>query len=230
MGVLLVVLIVAVLAAVVWFSYYLKKKRQEGLAGFARQYRLTYSPTDTFGLVGYPFRLFSRGDGRGFENVLHGLWQGLPVKEADYWYYDETTDSEGHRSKTYHRYSVVVVALDVELPVVSVEKENLMTRLADHVGLHDIEFESERFNRGFNVKSEDREFCFKLMDARMMQWMLGTEGSFGFEVAGPWLLVYSKRMGPMELVPLFGTAKGFFDHIPNLVRTEYRRAKERSEP
>ena len=28
-------------------------------------------------------------------------------------------------------------------------------------------------------------------------------------------------MKPLELVPLFGTAKGFHDHIPRLVWTEY---------
>ena len=104
---------------------------------------------------------------------------------------------------------------------VRISKESLLTKLADHVGLHDIEFESEQFNKAFNVKAQDREFCFKLVDARMMQWLLGTGGGFEFEVAGPWLLVACHRRRPMELVPLLGTAKGFGDHIPRLVRTEY---------
>src|SRR5205823_26773 len=81
------------------------------------------------------------------------------------------------------------------------------------------EFESGEFNREFNVKSPDREFAYKLIDARMMRWLQGTEGAFGFEIAGPWVLVYSRRLQPMSLVPLFGTAKGFVDAIPRLVRT-----------
>jgi hypothetical protein len=231
MGVLLVILVLAAIAGGVYLSFYFKRKRREALAGFARQYGMTYSPDDTFGIVNYPFHLFSRGDGRGCENIMYGDWKGMPVQEADYWYYEETTDSNGRRSRSYSRFSVVVANAGVDVPAVSVEKENLMTRLADHVGLHDIEFESEDFNRAYNVKSGDREFCFKLIDARMMQWMLGTDGQFGFEVAGPRLLVYCKRRGPTELVPLLGTAKAFNDHIPNLVRTEFpgMRATERSE-
>jgi hypothetical protein len=234
MAVLVIVLVLVLVGLGIWYSYYRKQKRRQELAAFAGQYGFVYSPNDAQGLVGYPFHLFSRGDGRGCENTLTGAWQQMPAVEADYWYYDESTDSQGHRSKSYHYFSVVVAQMGVETPAVSVEKENLLTRLADHVGLHDIEFESEDFNREFNVKSSDREFAFKILDARMMQWLLGTGGTFGFEVAGPWLLVYCKRLPPMGLVPLFGTAKGFTDHIPQLVRTEYGPAAstetERSSP
>ena len=219
--VLIFVLVVVGGAGLWWYTYRRKEKRRGALATFAVQYGLTYAQEDTFGLVDYPFRLFSRGDGRGCENVVSGTWKGLSVVEADYWFYDESTDSEGHQSKDYHYFSVAVADTGLDTPPVSIERENLMTRLADHVGLHDIEFESDEFNREFNVTSKDREFAFKLIDARMMQWLHGTEGEFGFEIAGPWVLVYCRRLQPMSLVPLFGTARGFVDAIPRLVRTEF---------
>ena len=75
------------------------------------------------------------------------------------------------------------------------------------MGLRDIDFESEAFNRAWNVKAEDREFAFKLVDARMMHYLMSTEG-FGYEVVGPWLLVYTKRLKPTELIPLLGSAEG----------------------
>ena len=67
MGVLIVILIVAVVAAGIWFSYYLKKKRRDELAVFAKQYGLTYSREDPYDLLGYDFKLFRQGDGRGCE-------------------------------------------------------------------------------------------------------------------------------------------------------------------
>ena len=96
-----------------------------------------------------------------------------------------------------------------------------MTRMADHLGFHDIEFESEQFNRMFRVGSPDQEFAFKLIDARMMQWLLLTDGHFGFEVLGPNLLAYSGRRSPSDLGPLFVAAAGFAAHFPRLVQTEY---------
>jgi len=116
---------------------------------------------------------------------------------------------------------VVVADLTCALPHVSIERENLLTRLADHLGFTDIEFESDQFNRMFRVGSRDREFAFKLIDARMMQWLLLTGGQFGFEVVGPNLLAYASRRSAAELGPLFVSAAGFAAHLPRLVQTEY---------
>jgi hypothetical protein len=215
------ILVLALVVFGVWYSYHRKQQRRLALAAFAGQNGLVYSRDDPFGLIGYPFGLFSRGDGRGCENVVYGEWKGMPMQEADFWYYEQTTDSHGRTSKSYHRFSVVVANLGVDVPEVAIEKENLLTRIADHVGLHDVEFESEQFNRAFQVKTADREFCFKLVDARMMHWLVSTGGEFGFEIVGPWLLVHCGRLGPTELTPLIGTAKAFGDHIPQLVRMQY---------
>ncbi len=222
MNAVIVVLILLAVAAGIYGSWYFKKKRRDELAQFASQYQLTYSKEDPFGLLDqYPFQLFAKGDGRGCENVLAGAWQGLMVKEADYWYYDESTDSKGQRSKTYHRFSSIVVDLALSAPYVTVMKENLLTLAADHLGLKDIDFESEQFNRAFNVKCPDKEFAFKLIDARMEQFLLDTGGAYSFEFAPGSVLVYCRRLAPTSLVPLFGIAKGFVDHVPRLVWNEY---------
>jgi len=220
--VLVVVLVVVLVAAVAYGSYYFKKKRRDALAVFAKQYRLTYAPSDPFGLIrAYDFKLFHQGDGRGCENLLYGEWEGVAVREADYWYYTRSTDGQGHQTKSYKYFSVVVADMACTMPYVSVAKESVFTKLADHMGFRDIDFESEQFNNEFNVKSPDREFAFKLIDARMEQFLLDTGGGYGFEVQGPSVLIYCHKLGPTELVPLFGTAKAFHDHIPRLVWNEY---------
>ena len=223
MNALVIVLFVVVVAGAAAVSFYLKQKRRDELAVFASQQGLRYSPEDTVGLIDPSFRLFQQGDGRGSENVLWGSWQGLPLLEGDYWYYTESTDAQGHRSRTYHHFSVTEIQLeqDVFLPYVSITHENLLTVIGDHLGFRDIDFESEDFNRLFNVRSQDREFAFKLIDARMMQWLLSTGGQFGFEIAGNKVLLYCHRLAPTALIPIIGSAKAFHDHIPRLVWTEY---------
>jgi hypothetical protein len=49
------------------------------------------------------------------------------------------------------------------------------------------------------------------------------DGRFGFEVAGDRLLVHCPPLRPTDLIPLLGTARGFLDHIPRMVLTEYSR-------
>ena len=51
----------------------------------------------------------------------------------------------------------------------------------------------------------------------MMHWLLETDRAFAFETCGRWLLIYSKRRRPAELVPLLGTLQGFRDQVPRVV-------------
>jgi hypothetical protein len=205
----------------VWYSFYRKKLRREALGTFASRNGMTYSRDDPVGLLDYDFGLLRMGDGRGCENVVYGSWQGLPAREADYWYYTESSDGKGNRSRSYHYFSILIADIEANIPYISISKESILTRMADHLGFEDIQFESDDFNREFRVKSQDREFAFQMIDARMMQWLLTTEGAFGFEMRGPNVLVYCHRRRPTELVPLFGTAKLFNEHVPRLVWTEY---------
>jgi hypothetical protein len=214
-------LFAALAAGAAYLAYYLRKKRREELGAMAFQLGLEFSADDPFGCLSYPFALLTKGDGRGAENVMWGAWQGLPVREFDYWYYEETTDSNGHRSKTYYRFSCAVTEIDAACSHLTIDRENLFTALADHLGLRDIEFESEDFNRAFNVKSKDRKFANDVIDARMIQWLLQTDRAFRFEVSGRWLLAFGKKRRPQDLIPLFGTLQQFREHMPRVVYELY---------
>ena len=218
---LLIIGLLALAAAGAYWGWYQKKKRREGLAFAARQLGLRYSQEDVQGCLGLPFALLRRGDGRGTENVLWGTWQQMELREFDYWYYEESTDAQGHRTKTYSHYSCAVTEIPAVCSPLTIDRENLFTRIADAIGLEDIAFETEEFNDAFNVKSKDRKFANDLIDPRMMRWLLSTRSEFAFEACGPWLLCFSKRRKPLEIVPLLGTLKGFRDQVPRVLYELY---------
>jgi hypothetical protein len=219
---LIFIVFLCVIGIVAFLGWRAKQARREAAALFALQQGMQFSAADPYDIPAtYGFHLFGLGDGRGCENVMTGEWHGLPEKEADYWYYTESSDGKGHRTKTYHRYSIVVADLACVVPHVSVEKEDLLSKVTGHLGFHDIEFESEAFNRMFQVKAQDRAFAFKLLDARMIRWLESLDGRFGFEVDAANLLVWSGKRRATELIPLFGCARLFCDHIPRLVWNEY---------
>jgi hypothetical protein len=218
---LVIVGIVAIVAAVAYAGYYLKKKRRQELALAARQLGLQYSNSDPFSLLALPLRLLSRGDGRGTENVMWGSWQGLDLKEFDYWYYEESTDGKGNRSRSYRYFSCAVTEIPATCAPLTVERESVFTRMADHLGFHDIEFESDEFNRAYQVKCQDRKFANDVIDSRMMQWLLSTGERWAFELSGPYLMCYTKRLKPLELTPLLGGLKEFLGHIPRVAWSLY---------
>lgn len=226
MGAGIFILIVLAIAVVAYLQWQAKQKRREAIHEWAVRQGLSYSAEDPIGIpqTFSSFGLLNRGDGRGCENVLQGTWNGLPVIEADYWYYNESTDSEGRTSRDYDRFSIVIVEIEAWVPNVSIERENVLTRLADHVGMRDIEFELEEFNRRFNVKCQDREFAYKLLDARMMEYLLDKAGGICVEVEGGHALVWQGRIGVEGMMELLYRAKGFVDNVPRLVWNEYGKA------
>ncbi|HEV8572282.1 MAG TPA: DUF3137 domain-containing protein [Actinomycetota bacterium] len=143
------------------------------------------------------------------------------MKVCDYWYYDEYRDSEGRTRRTFHRFNCGVLEVDAAFPPIVVSREGVLSRLADHLGFRDIEFESEEFNRRFQVQAGDRKFAYELVDARMMRWLLSLERSVSFEVAGRWILAYHGRVRPAALVPLIGAASEFRDRIPRTAWGRY---------
>jgi hypothetical protein len=195
--------------------------RQREMAAQAAKLGLQFVVDDPFDLSGLAFALFRRGDGRGCENVLWGVWEGLDLRVCDYWYYEESTDAEGHRTRSYHRFSCAIAALPLRCPPLTIGGESIFTRIADHIGFRDIEFESEEFNRAFNVKCSEPKFATDLIDARMMQWLLYAGKHWTFETSGSLLLCATKRLDPEELPRLAECIKAFSEHVPRVVHELY---------
>jgi hypothetical protein len=206
---------------VAYLGYLSTKRRRLGFQTLARQLGLDYSLQDPFGLLGLPFSLFQRGDGRGIENVLSGTWHGLDVRAFDFWYYEESTDSNGHTSRSYSRFDCAVVPIAAACPALSIDHETILTRLAGALSFHDIEFEDEAFNRAFNVRGNDRKFANDVVDARMMAWLQEHAADFAIEIVGKRVLVAGPKVGPTELVQVIGTAKAFVDQVPRVVFSLY---------
>lgn len=216
----LIPLIVVAVVGLGVLGYIVQKKRREAIAGFARRYGFQYSKRDPFNLLwDYNFPLLEMGRQRGCENVVWGEWKGVPFRETDYWYKEPgmSEDDMDH----YERWNAVIVDIPAYLPIVTIQRETASTRLADRLGFRDIQFESDEFNRAFRVTGEDKAFVFKLVDPRMMEWLLTTDPRFGFQFRGSATLVFSKRLRPDDLLPLIGTSKELYEHIPRLVWTDY---------
>jgi hypothetical protein len=223
MAALIVVLFLVLAGAAFYLSWYFKQRRIKGLAAAAVQLGLEFSQEDPFGTLSEPFQLFRKGDGQGVENVMWGTWQGIDVRQFDFWYYEESTDGQGHRSKTYYRFNCVQCPIDAVCANLTIDHENPFSRLADALSFHDIEFESEVFNRAYNVKCSDKKFASDFVDPRMIKWLMKHGDGYSFEACADRLLVAHHRLQPLELIPLLGTAQGFSKAVPRVVFELYPR-------
>lgn len=209
-----------VVGAVWWATH----KRRQAFRAFARSHGLRYDLHDPYGLDQIPFRLFRKGDGRRFSNVLSGPWRGEPMRAFDYEYYEEHTAPNGDAARTRYRFSCVVLEVEAAFPHLACDRETVGTRFGNTVGIRDIEFESEEFNRRFHVASVDRKFAYELLDARMMRWLLHLPGDVTFEVLDRWLVLSKKgQVEPVALAPLIEMGLALRGRIPRVAWAMYGR-------
>lgn len=222
MQALFFVLVALIIGVGFYIGWHLKQKRREELTALASRLGMIFAASDPFGIDDVmPHQMFSMGDGRGCENVMWGTWSGMPVTAFDYWYYTESTDSEGHTTRTYHRFTGAMTYVPADCHHLVITKENLLTRMADGLGFRDIQFETGEFNTSWQVKCPDRKFASDFVDQRMMEWLMYAGTQWSFEVVGRIALVYCRKLGTSEIPALLGCLKAFRDKIPPVVSDLY---------
>ncbi len=221
---ILFVLVAVAIAVGAILSWRATQRRREEWFAAAQRLGLEYSRHDPFRLDALPFNLFRKGDGRGCENVLHGTWHKMELRVFDYWYYTQSTDSKGRRSKSYTRFCCALASIPADCPHLEIVRETVLSRIGDRLGMADIQFESDEFNRAYQIRSQDRRFAHYLVDARMMEWLLRAPKGHGYETLGPWLLVHCGRIPVSRIDGLLQHTRGFSERIPRVVRDVYRAA------
>lgn len=215
--------------------------RVHQLAAVATANGFTFSEEDTGDCTRVPFELFRQGDGHGAENVLSGrAGDGAPVRVFDFYWYEEHDDGHtgssladafgdpddaavrvGPPPRRYEWATCCLTQVDLVFPPTVIEPRGLLGRALDVVGIRPIQFESEAFNRMYQVSGEDTRFVQHLVDPQVMDLLLTTEGKVRWELRGRWVLAALDRddVTPDLVMGLVGLTTELRRRIPAVVRS-----------
>jgi hypothetical protein len=200
----------------VWLHRWaMRDRRRLALARFARDHGLEFHPRTKDALSEH-FRLFGRGDGCRAGNVLSGRWKGVAIRAMDYDCFATRTVWVWYVVKRWKRFSVAIVDLGVSVPSVITERNGGPGLSSEYMGFHDVQLNSDEFNRRFHVVTDDREFAYEFFDLGMLGWVLNQQELEESEVLGRKALVAFPRLEPERLGTLLDSAAGFHSHIPRL--------------
>jgi hypothetical protein len=170
-GGILVIFVAVVLAIAIW-QYQLNKKRRERLQQFALANRWSFVARDDSQCMRWQRPPFNEGFDRRALNVMTGHFRNHDMLAFDYTYKTRSTDGKGNSNTQTHHWRVCALALPTWLPYVEVGPENALTRLGNVMGVHDIELESEDFNRRFRVHANDPKAAYDVLSPRMLERLL----------------------------------------------------------
>jgi hypothetical protein len=214
----------AVLAALVWWGWYSAKQRRELLHQFALGHGWTWTARDDSWAGRFEGAPFGQGDHREAANVLAGDFRGRPMVAFDYSYQTHSTDSEGRRSTTTHRFAICALGLPASVPSFSLTPESLLGRVGTMLGMQDIELESEEFNRRFRVRCDDAKLAYDLLPPRTMETLLARPALHVRLLGADALCWEDGSHSPAELIARLDTLAALLDGVPAYVWTDLRGA------
>jgi hypothetical protein len=170
---------------------------------------------DPLGFFGRGFALLAHvGGTKDIENTSWGTWRGIDVVVVDYWFAPSRADTPAETRS----YTCAATPVPAGWPNLSIVPAGRGAALAGAVR-PDLAFESERFNRSFEVRSSDPRFAHALLDARMIAWIEELPPDTGFELLDGTLLCRTPRSAVGDLTWGLETMAAFLDRIPPVVRS-----------
>ena len=213
MGFLIVICIALV---IVLIAGYMTVLRARATSAFAAQHGLTFirhwTPDNA-----PEFPLFRMGNRRSWSDAMSGAWEGRQMTYADYQY----TVSSGRSSSTY-TFSIVLTDLGCQVPQVVVKSRSALGRLAEEtVGAPGIRFESVDFNDRYDVHCGDQNAAIEVIDARMIETLLGCERGLNVAFGPQRILVWSKRRNMQQLPALLDDAVAVAGRVPAVLLQQH---------
>jgi len=167
----LIVLVVIGIAVAAYWGYRSRIERQEKVAKHTRaaaENGWAYTGRDDSLADRFAGTPFGKGHSRAADHAFTGEHRGRPFTAFEYRYETGGGDSRS----TNYVFTVAVVPLPRRMPGLQVAPETLRTKLLGHVGMRDLQLESDEFNEMFRVDTEDERFAYAVLHPRMMQWLI----------------------------------------------------------
>ncbi len=191
MVMLFVVGVAAMIGLLVW-GYLSNKKRQEAITAWvaARDWRrLPPDRSLAYRWRGEPFN--NSGDNERIDEVVAGAHLGWRLASFAYSYETHSTNSKGERDTTTHSFHVIALDLPAALPDLQVSPESVFSRIATAFGAHDLDVESDAFNKSYNVRASDLAVGHAILHPRLIERLLREPGRQAWRIEGATLLSWT---------------------------------------
>ncbi len=166
------------------------------------------------------FSPFGQGHTYQLTNLLVGRLDSVDWYLFDYVYH--TTQSTGKTTTTVpHPTGVVAVRIPLSLPRMALSPENFFSKVGSFLGMEDLDFELEEFNKRYCVRSSDRKLAYDVLHPRMIEFLMQVEPR-SWQIAGQYLvLTRSNHYSPEEIRELFAGINSFLRLIPDYVQQDH---------
>lgn len=165
------------------------------------------------------FEPFGKGHSPMVENLIYGKKGELDWAIFDYSYKETHSNGKTTSTSTYP-FTVAVSRMPVLLPPLTLRPENFFNRIGTKLGMQDIQFESEEFNRKYLVQCQDPKGAFDVLHPQAIQLLMGMPSRL-WQMAGyQILLVQSGHADVSAIAEMVSEIEAFCSLLPAYVKED----------
>jgi hypothetical protein len=213
------ILVVAVVVTLVWVAHRIEQRRLAALRAWAEAFGWTFKPDRQEALerIWPGIRHFEQGHSRYGCNWVEGRHRDRRFRLCEYHF--AITSSNGKTTTTQHHWSTVaIIDSDLRLSPLRIRSETFFDKIAALVGWHDIDTESDAFNRRFHVSAVDRRWACDALPPATIEALLGTQNQSLECAVDAVVVVASRRLGLEDLERPLAMGIDFLDNLPGFLR------------
>lgn len=192
--------------------------RQRALLILCRRAGVRFSVLDPFDdTTLLPFRLFGRGEARGFENVVWDPRDDGAVRVFDYWF----EERDVHGAGTKRDLTCALVPLAFGVPAIAVLPRGGEDVSREPTETQTVTLELDEFNHRFAVHAADARSAVAFLDQRMMEALLQLPLRIAIHVHEDRMLLVGPTLEPGGTILLLDTARALATRVPRVVASLY---------
>lgn len=217
--------------------------RGRELQRIAAAENLVYSDGDPAGISSLRFPTFATARGVVIRNTLTLRTDAGDVRSFDFALWDEHESRRSDRDsgrgpadelfgfdakpptetrRSYSRArSGAVVRVEAFLPPCTIRPATWATRAIEAMGAPDLDFESDEFNVGWDVRCSDERFASLFVDAQLIDLVLSFPNKLAIETLGNYILLSTSLCRPADQLQLLRSAARFPFQLSPVIAREY---------
>lgn len=165
------------------------------------------------------FSPFGLGSSPRLQNLICGNRDGIDWYLFDYSYQTQSGTGE-NQSTTTHSYGIVAARVPLSLPRLTLTPENMFHRIGSKLGVQDLTFELEEFNRRYFIQSQDPKRAHDLLHPKAIEYLMGKPVRH-WQMAGTYVLIsQSGTLRPQQFHEMLSEMEGFLQLVPDYVRQD----------
>lgn len=183
-----------------------------------KSFQLAFEPTPDNSFVQRftGFHPFGIGDSPDVSNLICGQRDGIDWFLFDYSYQTTTTDGKTTQRHT-HPFSIVAARVPLSLPGLTLTPETIFHRIGNKLGVHELTFELEEFNRRYFIQSSDQRLAHDLLHPKAIEYLMA-QPVRQWQFGGMYVVLSTPgSITPLEFSHKLTEIQEFMKLIPNYV-------------